>query len=40
MSFEPRNDDQLVGLDVGMHVAFTFMAMDDGRRILDRIVKE
>ena len=40
MSFEPRKDDQLAGIDVGAHVTFTFTATDDGRRLLDRIVKE
>jgi Cu/Ag efflux protein CusF len=40
MSFEPRKDNQLTGIEVGARVAFTFTASDDGRRLLDRIVKE
>jgi Cu/Ag efflux protein CusF len=40
MSFEPRKDDQLAGIDVGARVAFTFTATDDGKRLLDRIAKE
>jgi Cu/Ag efflux protein CusF len=40
MSFEPRKPEQLAGLDVGAHVAFTFTATPDGRRLLDSIAKD
>ncbi len=40
MSFEPRSDDQLAGIDVGAHVAFTFVATSDGHRVLERIARE
>ncbi|WP_394821576.1 copper-binding protein [Pendulispora albinea] len=40
MSFEPRNPQQLAGLNVGDSVSFRFTATEDGRRLLDAIEKK
>ena len=39
MSFEPKDGDQLRGLEAGDAVTFAFTATDDGRRVLQRITK-
>ena len=40
MSFEPRSEAQLAGLEVGARVAFAFTVTADEHRLLDSIAKE
>ncbi len=40
MSFEPRTPAQLDGLQGGDRVTFTFLATEDGRRVLQAIRRE
>jgi protein SCO1/2 len=39
MSFEARSPAQLAGLAVGDRVTFSFVATDDGRRLLNAIAR-
>ena len=40
MSFEAGSPDQLVGFAVGDRVTFSFVATDDGRRLLNSITRQ